>query len=345
MKRPVLRVAVVGCGAIATRQHLPLLSARDDCEVVAVVDANHERAQAVAQQFGARLGTRTVDELPAGSIDCAIVSTPNALHADIGVTLLERGVHVLIEKPLATTVADCERLERAAQARQAVLAVGLMRRFAHVGRFARAAIQGGVLGKVEDFEILDGFVYAWPTASNAFLRRDIAGGGVLMDLGAHALDQVLWWLGDVANVSYFDDAFGGVEADCLLDLRMASGARGRVEFSRTRDLSCEAVIRGERGELRVSLARSNVRLTLFDGDAQLLGLAGAQGTQVVDEQRPAQLIGMEHDDFFSAIRNGHAPRVTAAEAKRSVALIEQCYRNRKPLSLPWLDVSRLERCA
>jgi len=337
MQSTPTRVAVVGCGAIATRQHLPLLQARGECQITAVVDADQSRACSVARQFEVPVAVDKLEKLPEGSVDCAIIATPNALHADIGVALLQRGVHLLVEKPLATTTADCERMLAAAAARSVVLAAGLMRRYSQASRFAKAVIDGGVIGRVQSFEIQDGFVFAWPTASNAFLLRDISGGGALIDLGAHTLDQLLWWLGDVADLRYYDDAFGGVEADCLLELEMASGARGTVELSRTRDLSCEAVIRGERGELRVALARSAASLTLFDGGVQLSGLAGAAGAGTVEDQRPAQLIALEHDDFFSAIRNGHAPTVTGAEAMRSVALIEACYAARQPLELPWLQ--------
>jgi predicted dehydrogenase len=333
------RVAIVGCGAIATRQHLPLLLGRNDCQVTAVVDCNQERASSIAAQFGISVAVDRLEKLPADVMDCAVVATPNALHADIAVALMQRGIHLLVEKPLATTTADCDRLEAAARIHGVVLAVGLMRRFSHAGRFAHAVLDAGVIGRVESFAIIDGFVFAWPTASDAFLRRELSGGGVLMDLGAHTLDQLLWWLGNVSRLNYRDDAFGGVEADCLLELEMTSGATGTVELSRTRDLSCEALIRGERGELRVALARSAASVTLFEGGVQLSGFAGAAGVESVEEQRPAQLISLEHDDFFSAIRYGHAPAVTAAEAKRSVALIETCYAFREPLELPWLQLA------
>ena len=166
---------------------------------------------------------------------------------------------------MALSVAECDHMLEAAEAGSALLAVGLMRRYSHAGQFAKWVIDSGLLGQITSFSFQDGFVYAWPTASDAFLRKELAGGGVLIDLGAHTLDQLLWWLGEVESFDYADDSYGGVEADCILELVLKSGAKGRVELSRTRDLSMRAFIKGDKAELDFSLVRNSIsiRLSVF----------------------------------------------------------------------------------
>ncbi len=100
-------------------------------------------------------------------------------------------------------------------------------------------------------DIQEGMIYDWPVASDFMFRRDM-GGGVLADTGAHVLDLLMYWLGDHASVEYKDDAAGGVEADCELRLTMASGAKGVVRLSRTRNLRNTWILEGERGTLEVS---------------------------------------------------------------------------------------------
>jgi predicted dehydrogenase len=141
-----------------------------------------------------------------------------------------------------------------------VLSVGMTRRFLHSGQFAKWAIDGGLLGEIHSFELMDGFVFGWPLATDFFFRKELAGGGTLIDAGVHALDQVLWWLGEVETFEYYDDNFGGVESECKLHLTMTSGVHGVVELSRTRNLRNTAIIRGERGELEVGLIDNRSKL-------------------------------------------------------------------------------------
>lgn len=339
MSAELLNVVVIGCGAIAERQHLPLLMERADCRVTAIVDRNAQRVQDLVTRFGVAKAFTDIDELSNVKVDAAVVGLPNALHGIVGSKLLSRGIHVLMEKPLATSVRDCDRLLEEAERSGAVLAVGLMRRFLKSGQFAKWAIESGRLGRIKNFEIGDGFVYAWPAASNAFISKELAGGGVLMDLGAHTLDQLLWWLGDVESSEYYDDNVAGVEADCRIELTLKSGVTGIVELSRTRDLSGMAVIRGENAELQVSLTRNTTRLRYLNGDFQIIGDSAKAMDQAAEDQRPAQLIAAEHDDFFQAIHSGRPTTISGIEARRSVALIESLYAARKPLKLPWVSIS------
>jgi predicted dehydrogenase len=366
--RKVTNIAVVGCGAIVEQQHLPSLArlaATGNCQVTTLVERDQTRAERLAERFGVpEILTDYHDLLPraryrqksheqAGSepvVDAVIMGLPNHLHAPIGIDLLEAGLHVLVEKPVANTVADCDAMIAASEKTGVILAVGHMRRFAHAGRYAKWAIDSGLLGRITSFDIRNGFVYAWPVTTDYLWHKEKAGGGVLIDLGVHTLDQMLWWLGDVQSFTYYDDNYGGVEADCRIEVKLECGAEGIVEISRTRDLRETAIIRGERAELQVGLVSNTVALRFY-GDSVTSGQGASSGMGITGhadpvegsllpadtEQKVADLVAAEHMDFIEAIRTGRPPAVSGAEARRSLALVEACYAERHLWDLPWVE--------
>src|SRR4051794_1108296 len=110
-----LRLGVVGCGAVTERYHLPALMASPDVEPVAFVDPAVARARLLAERAGAPFALSSHRELP-GKIDFALVAVPNAFHEPVTVDLLAAGIHVLVEKPMARTTAECDRMLAAAAA-------------------------------------------------------------------------------------------------------------------------------------------------------------------------------------------------------------------------------------
>ncbi len=345
MSRDYFKVAVVGGGAIAQHQHLPCLAHRKDCRVTALVERDRTRALQLAQRFDIPGIYSDYNDLSGLDIDAAIITLPNHLHAPASIDLLRAGIHVLVEKPMALSMAECEAMLAAAEAGQAILAVGLMRRFSPGSRFARWAITSGLLGPIVSFDIQDGFIYSWAVTTDFFLRKELAGGGVLIDLGVHTLDQMLWWLGDVASFEYYDDNYGGVEADCRLNLTLQSGATGVVEVSRTRDLRNTAIIRGERAELEIALVKNYASLRFPDGETNITGSVAFAREAMHRSQKVADLITAEHEDFFQAIKTGQPPLVSGVEGRRSLALVEACYAERRLLQLPWLELQQSARLA
>jgi predicted dehydrogenase len=332
-QRPI-QVAVIGCGAIAERGHLPALSKLDNCSIAMLVDKDLDRASRLAAKHKVpTLSDNYRDALKYA--DAAILALPHHLHAEIGCELLKAGLHLLIEKPMAMTASECDAMLAAAEEGKAVLAVGLMRRFLHSTHTARWIVQQGLLGQLQGFDFQEGNVFNWPIQSDFLLRRETAGGGVLFDTGAHTLDLLLYWLGDVANFEYYDDSYGGVEADCELRLTMASGVQGTVQLSRTRDLRNTAIIEGDRAILEVNLRRNWLTVRSHDGESGLVGYGLAPDSFEMVEQQFADLFKPQLEDWLAAIRGEHPPTVPGTEARRSVALIEACYAQRRQLEFPW----------
>jgi predicted dehydrogenase len=223
----------------------------------------------------------------------------------------------------------------------ATLAVGLQFRYFDSTRWVRDALAAGVLGSLRRFELRLGVVSRWPFASDYFLRRATAGGGVLTDYGAHVLDLLCHWLGDFAPPRYRDDAQGGVEADCEIELRTLSGVPGKVEISRTRNLRNTCRFEGEAASLEVGV---------WDPDPQIAIARPGEPLRLVGRARGASERGLDFngaflrslDDFAGAIVEGRETAVPAAEGRRAVSLIEACYAAVEPLELPWQRPPQLE---
>ncbi|MGY0777742.1 NAD-dependent epimerase/dehydratase family protein [Azospirillum argentinense] len=329
------RLAIIGCGSIVSHHLLPALL-RLGWRPSVLVDPTPGRLEAVQAMLGRSRAPVAVADWreAADQFDAALVAAPPMVHAPVGQSLLEAGKHVFMEKPLAVTLADAERMVQTAEERRRVLAVGLMRRYVNGVRWLKALIDTGQLGRVLRFEAREGFVYNWGISSPAMLRRDGAGGGVLLDTGSHTLDLLLWWFGEAAEVDYSDDSHGGLESDCRLSLTMASGATGTLELSRTRALRNTIRVHGTKGSVEVHLYENQIASDV----PQILDFVhdGFSANHI-----PPQIFGdlfqAELKDFADAIRDGRPAAVGGRDALPSTALIERCYASRKPLALPWVD--------
>lgn len=328
------RIAVIGCGAVTEQRHLPALAALN-IKPALLVDINLQRAETLAAAFQAE---HVSDDYRSriGDFDAAIVASPHHLHAPVCVDLLGRGIHVLVEKPMARTTGECDAMIAAATEGSAILAVGLMRRFRQDFQWVKKALDAGVLGRIKSFDFQEGRMYGWPVASGFIFRKETAGGGVLIDTGAHTLDLLLWWLGDVASVGYYDDNYGGVEADCKLQLTLAGGGQGVVELSRTQQLRNSAILRGERGEIEVGFSEDQIHLTARPKEILAFKNGAVKGSRLPPPVWEDLFVD-QIKDWLQAIKTKQAPLVSGLEGRRSIALIETCYEQRKSLELPWVS--------
>ncbi len=188
---PLPRLAIIGCGAVVDQQLLPALKRQGWLPSV-LIDTSARSIAAAVRNMGAKGKTvLTGSDWRAmqNEFDAAVVAVPNTAHAPIGLGLLEAGKHLFMEAPLATNVADGERMIQAADAKGVVLSVDLFRRYLKGVRWTKALMESGTLGDIKSFDIREGLVFNWDTSTDAILKRPLSGGGVLMDTGAHTLDS------------------------------------------------------------------------------------------------------------------------------------------------------------
>jgi predicted dehydrogenase len=325
-----VRLGLVGGGAVAELYHLPAIVACAEVTLVGVADPQVDRAERLASESGA---AAVADWRQLDDLDVAIVAVPNALHAPLALQLIEAGVDVLVEKPLARTVEECDAIARAAASAGAVVAVGHDFRHFPVARTARAILSQGLLGEIVSVELRQAAGGRWPYASTYVYSRDQAGGGVLIDFGVHMLDLLAWWLGELTVDDYRDDAAGGVETECELHLRTESGAPVLVELTRLRSMRDTTVVRGELATLEIGIFEpALLRLTPARGGGTLAG-------SVADpefERAPLRTVFVRQlEDFVRAVRERSEPLVTVSDGRRAVGLVTECYSKREPLRRPW----------
>jgi predicted dehydrogenase len=325
-----LRIAIVGCGAVVEQFYIPALK-KAGVNVTACIDLDVDRATQFAKKFNAKAENdfkNVIDEF-----DAAIISLPHYLHASMSIDLLNKGKHVLVEKPMALNFIECDSMISAAETNQKVLAVGNFRRNYKSGIWLKKLLQSGELGTISSFSFIDGCIYSWPVTTDSFWKKEKAGGGVLFDTGAHTLDQFVYWLGEAEVIEYKDDSFGGVEADCFIKLRIQSSAEGSIELSRTRNLGAEAIIRTEKAKITIGLTEPYIEIIpsyymskIYDGISALK----------LPVQSYVSVIKDQIINWCDGIVNNGDKYVSGNEARKSISIIEECYKNKKQWELPWV---------
>ncbi len=339
------RIGILGCGAVSELYYAPVLQhleAEGEAKVMAVFDPNAERAREFCAPFPKAVAYPDESFLGQAPLDLVIVASPVNSHEAETICALEAGIAVLCEKPMAGDSEAAERMIAAAHKHQRVLAVGLLRRFYANVHYTQQLIENKTLGAVKGFSIQEGGPFNWPARSDSFFRKKRACGGVLIDLGVHVLDLVLHWFGAPEKLIYADDAMGGVEANCRMELAYPAGFKGTVQLSREWQTSNLYVIEFERGTLKLRAGEAEEAvLELKDSSFVLEGplkeragsLAAGTGTWATSFQE-AFLVQVK--DLIFALRTGSTPMVSAEEGIRSLRLIEHCYQNRTLMEMPWL---------
>ncbi|MFG1799488.1 Gfo/Idh/MocA family protein [Micromonospora carbonacea] len=207
-----IRVAVVGLGWAGREIWLPRLAAHPAFEVTALVDPQPAVRDTARDTHAVPFAYADVDDLPVGAADLVVVAVPNHLHAAVAARLLRRGVPVFLEKPVCLSAAEATLLADAERAGGAVLLAGSAARWRADVRALADAAAG--LGPIRHVDVAWVRARGVPDAGGWFTRRDLSGGGALVDLGWHLLDTVLPLLGPATRITH---AVGSVSADFVND--------------------------------------------------------------------------------------------------------------------------------
>jgi predicted dehydrogenase len=310
-----LRVGLVGAGEVAGR-HADAVPRVAGLALAAVTDVDADRAYRLAGRTGAA-AVPDYDALLA-EVDLVVLTVPHALHAPYAVRAVDAGRHVLVEKPMATTVADCDAMTAAAERAGVLLWVGQQQRqFAQV-RAAREALAG--LGepllyaerRSADYP-RDGSRPAW------FFDPDAAGGGIAMMAGVHSVDRACWLLGAgpvaVAGTVARPDGWR-VESDAACLLYLDGGPPVHLALHADEHFYHETTVVCANGRLTIDPAGATVvpaggpprRLLDVDPD-------GAYGDS----------FARQYGALLDTLRDGVPPAVTPAEGRAAVATVCALY--------------------
>lgn len=353
-----VRTGIIGCGKVSGL-HARALAELPESEFVAVFSRKLEKAQAFGSRYGAA-GYSDLDRM-LERVEAVLVCTPHPLHAAPAVRALQAGVHVLVEKPMAATLADCDRMIGAAAASGCKLATVSQRRFYAPVRRVKEAIEGGKIGQ----PIL-GTVTMLGWRDRAYYRSDPwrgswaqEGGGVLVNQAPHQLDLLQWFMGPVAELfGYWENLnhpYIEVDDTAVAVLRFENGALGNVVVSNSEKpgLYGRVHVHGKNGAsvgvqtdggamfvagMSPILEPPVNDLWTVPGEEALLERWRSEDSQFfasIDAEsyyHKAQI-----RDFLQAVLENRQPSVAGEEGRRTVELFSAIYRanrDRRPVRFP-----------
>ncbi len=334
----MIRIAISGAGTIAERAHIPALRSVADVQIVALQSRTAEKAQRVADAMWPSGDDRPkvytdFDEMLARERpDAVCVFTPNYLHCEFTVKALERGAHVLVEKPMAPTVAQARRMVAAASRARRVLMVAMQRRYGGLELAIKDALSSGAIGRSHFIRarLSHGGPDSWAPGQKWFTTASEAGGGAMLDLGVHVADLAIWYMGEVESVSgQVATLAKEIEVDDTgaMILRFKSGAVGVVEASWSSLPPLSAIeIYGTEGRVMTGYPRQDIAIVKADGSAA----AGFSRDEVMKRFDPRDLLAPFRAlaaNFVGAIQGRVTPSPDGDDGLRAIEAVEACYRS------------------
>ena len=357
--KPV-RTAVIGCGKVGGL-HASALAALPESCLVAHCDSSMERAEQFAARYGGRAFRDTASLLREAGAEAVFICTPHPLHVEPAVCAAEAGLHVMIEKPMASNLRDCDAMIRAATKTGLTLSVMSQRRFYEPVQRMKAAIDAGKIGR----PVLGMFLmFSW--RDQAYYQSDpwrgkweTEGGGVLVNQSPHQLDLLRWFMGDAAEISglwaNLNHPYIEVDDTAVATLKFKSGGLGSIvtSLSQKPGLFTKVHIHGSNGaSIGVETDRGATfiagvskiaepplnDLWTIPGEEHLLAEYQAADRERFHSIDPtAHYHSLQIRDFLCAIQSGRPPLVTALDGRAVVEMFTAIYesnRTRSAVTLP-----------
>jgi UDP-N-acetyl-2-amino-2-deoxyglucuronate dehydrogenase len=339
-----IRFGIIGCGKIAVN-HVVALRQIPGVEVRAVADLDGMRAQSFARRFGVPTACTDTDQMWAAGLDAVAVCTPHAAHEAGVVAAARNGVHVLCEKPMATSLDQAQRMIEATTRAGVRFGVVFQRRFWPAAVRIRHAIDDGSLGPpiaggavVRFKRDRDYYAEAWRGTAAA------EGGGVLMTQAIHHVDLLQWFMGRavrvtgrVANLAH--DGLIDVEDIASAIIEFASGGLATVAAGTTFDpgLGAQVWVSGANGrtagltEFPEGIGFTDL-WSLPGEEEYATGYRRGEPFDIPLSEIHRNLVPVhtqQIEDFVAAIREDRDPAVTGREAVKSLEIVQAIYSSSK----------------
>ena len=328
-----INIGIIGAGYIGLT-HAKSFSSLPNVKIAAVCDRVEERAKVLAEKFGAKYYTDVEKMLAQPNIDAVVVGTPHAFHAEQTILAAEAGKHVLVEKPMATSLEDCDRMIEVCRRSGVKLMVAHSHRFwpgnvkakeltekGEVGRLLTAydSVVGGGFGPVGSRDPSDRF--AWMQS------RRLGGGGAVMFNGSHIIDRLRWWIGSEVKKVFAkvgNEVYGSeVEEYGSAFLLFENGVSATMTVSMATPGAgyCVAELLGTDGIIEVK-TYENVRL----------GKKSWETVHVFDpETERDRTFTAEAKEFVASILEDRKPLIPGEEGRANVEVVLAIYRSSERL--------------
>jgi UDP-N-acetyl-2-amino-2-deoxyglucuronate dehydrogenase len=352
--------ALIGCGKVGGL-HAAALSSLPECNLVAVCDSSLERSEQFAAKYGARAFQDVSKMLRQSGAEAVSICTPHPLHAEPAILAAEAGLHVMVEKPMAATLSDCDAMIGAARKSGVTLSVISQRRFYESVQRMKAAIDGGKIGQ----PVLGLFLmFSW--RDQAYYQSDpwrgkwaTEGGGVLVNQSPHQLDLLRWFMGDIEEISgrwaNLNHPYMEVDDTAVATIKFRSGGLGSIvtSLSQKPGLFTKVHIHGSNGASigvetdrgatfiagvsKISEPPLNDIWTIPGEEHLLTEFEAADRVRFQKIDPVTHYHRLQFQDFFQTIRSGRAPLVSGEDGRAVVEMftaIYESHKTRSAVSLP-----------
>jgi UDP-N-acetyl-2-amino-2-deoxyglucuronate dehydrogenase len=345
-----VRTALIGCGKVG-QIHATALHSLPKSEFVAVCDNSVERSQAFAAKYGVAAYTDIREMISGERVQAVCLCTPHPVHAEAAIQAAEAGAHVLIEKPMAACLSDCDAMLEAARKNHVQLGVVSQRRFFPPVLRMKSAMDAGKIGTpvLGTFTMLSWRDEAYYQSDPWRGKWSTEGGGVLVNQSAHLLDLLQWFMGPIEEISGFtgnlNHPYIEVEDTAVATIRFRNGGLGAIATS----LSQKPGI-----HTKVHIHGSNGASVGVQTDTGATFVAGMSGISEPPFNDVWTIPGEEHllsefqmqdrasfskvdstlyyhelqiEEFLEAVRTGQSPLVTGEEGRKVVEMFTGIYRS------------------
>lgn len=326
-----LRFGLIGCGRIAPH-HARAIQGLPGAELAAVVDVIEERAYHFADEYGAEPYLDYTDMLRRDDINAVCICTPSGLHAQMAIDAARAGKHIIVEKPMALSLADADAMIDEARRHDVRLCVAFQNRYNLPVQDLRAAVQSGRLGRL----LLGNATVRWYRTQeyyeDGWHGTWAMDGGALMNQSIHHVDALIWMMNEpVESVfAYTATLAHRMEAEdtVVAALRFASGALASIEASTITfptDLEGSITLLGERGSVKIGGVALN-RKEMWKIDGELERESEILSSNPLD---PLSVYGTSHPhvfaDFVAAVREHREPFIHGDEGRRTLEVVLAVY--------------------
>lgn len=333
----MLKVGIIGTGGISSSHILGYLEFPDECEIVALADSSPEKASRKAAEFGltdAAVYTDGAELIASGGVDLISIATPPSSHAPLTVAALDAGIHVIVEKPMAPSLDECDAMIAAQRRSGAVLSVIAQNRFRDDLSLLNDVVRSGLLGSIS-FLRVDSAWWRGLAYYDLWWRGtwDSEGGGCTLNHAIHHIDLLLWLMGRpeqvismLANAQH-DNA--EVEDLSVAIFRYGRGLAQLTASTVHHGEHQEIVVQGERARVSqpwsVAAERSQPNgFPAEGGDADVVAALNA----LAEAHVPLTYTGHTGQirDVLDAIEAGRAPSITGEDGRNAVEVVTAIYK-------------------
>ena len=325
-----MRVGVLGAG-FAGEFHAREFNKIDGVQVVAIADQDEKRASKLCEEYEATAFPSWEELISSGEVEAVGNALPHFLHEPSTVAAANNGIHVLLEKPMAPSIAECESIDRACMANGVRLMIGFSHRFHSELLTARRLIDDGELGSVA--LAIDNMSFGSEDFPTWVWNRETGGGGILSYNNIHGLDRLMWLVGsDIVEVHGRAGMFaheGDAEDNAVASLQFENGAIGATITNYNPyqvPRKCELDIYGAKGSIRIDTWNQitfSKRLVTWTQKRQ------------IDEHLQA-----EFEEFVNAVREEREPSVTGRDGIRAQRVLLAIYESvERGVSVKVSDIS------